>query len=246
MLVGTAPVDELLAHVATMPSLDTETVTLAGAEVLQAMFELRVAGREAALPAGLHPVNPPTFVVQILRCPDTPWGPCTIAQGRVGARSGLRPRGHVQTCVCDNDAAVEALRTGWGFPAQLGAVHLHRRFDGTDAEVDVDGATVLALHATDPEPLGNGDVAYSTGVTLAGTPRGLRLVQVEYEVDATRAERLRLAPLRAFDATALGVHPSVDPWYPVAASIALGSVTLLPIRYVCRPDELAFTGTEPV
>lgn len=246
MLVGTAPVEELTRHAATMPSFDTATLVLPGVEVLQAMFELRIGGREAALPPGLHPVNPPTFVVQVWRCPDTPWGACTIAQARVGARSGLRPRGLVQACVCDTDAGVDALRDRWGFPARRGDVRLHRHFDGTDAEVTVDGDVALALRGRDPEPLGADDVAYSTGVTLAHTPRGLRLVQVEYEVAAERAERLRLHPMATFDAARLGVHPTVDPWYPVSASIAVGTVTLLPIRYVCRPDELAFTATEPV
>ena len=245
MLVGTASVDELVAHAATMPSFDTEALALPDTEVLQALFEVRVAGREAALPPALHPVNPPTFVVQVWHCSDSPWGACTIAQARIGARSGLRPRGHVQACVCDNDDAVEALRTRWGFPARRGDVHLHRHFDGTDAGVVLDGTTVLAVRGVDPEPLGPGDIAYSTAVTLAHTPRGLRLVQVEDDVEAVRAERLRLLPLAAFDGAALGVHPSVDPWYPVSASIAVGTVTLLPIRYVCRPDELAFTGTEP-
>ena len=246
MLVGTAPVDELLAHAATMESFDTEAVELPGTELLQAMYEVRVTGREAALPAGLHPVHPPTFVVQVWRSPETPWGPCTIAQGRIGARSGLRPRGHVQACVCDNEAAADALRARWGLPVQVGTVDLRRHFDGTEADVAVDGESVLALRGTDPEPLGTGDVAYSTAVALAHTPRGLRLVQVEYDMVAERAERLRLHPLRTFDGARLGVHPTVDPWYPVSASIAVGTVTLQRLRYVCRPDELAFTATEPV
>ncbi len=246
MLVGTAPVEELTAHAATLESFDTDALTLPGTEVLQALFELRVTGREAALPPGLHPVNPPTFVVQVWRCPDTPWGPCTIAQGRVGARSGLRPRGHIQACVCDHDAAVDALRSRWGLPARRGDVRLDRRFDGTDVDVAVDGPPVLALRSVDPEPLGPGDVAYSTGVTLAHTPRGLRLVQFDYEVVTERAERLRLLPMESFDPAGLGVHPTVDPWYPVAASIAVGTVTLERLRYLSKPDELAFTGTEPV
>ena len=246
MLVGAASVDELLAHAATMPSFDTDALDLPGAEVLQALFELRVDGREAALPPALHPVNPPTAVIQVWRCPDTPWGPYSVAQVRVGARSGLRPRGHVQGCVGDNAAAVDALRTRWGFPVQPGHVRLDRHFDGTTAEVLVDGRPVLSVRGTDPEPLGPGDVAYSTAVTLAHTPRGLRLVQVEYDLAAERAERLRPLPLGAFDAVRLGAHPSIDPWYPVSASIAVGTLTLHPLRYVCRPDELAFTATEPV
>ena len=36
------------------------------------------------------------------------------------------------------------------------------------------------------------------------------------------------------------------PVYPVSASLAQGRLTLPELRFVCRPDELAFTGTEPV
>ena len=57
MLVGTATVDELLGHAATMPSLDTEALALPGTEVLQAAYELRIGGREAALPPALYLVG---------------------------------------------------------------------------------------------------------------------------------------------------------------------------------------------
>lgn len=36
------------------------------------------------------------------------------------------------------------------------------------------------------------------------------------------------------------------PFYPVSASLAQGRLTLPKRRFVCRPDKLAFTGTEPV
>jgi len=90
MLTGTATPDEFLGHAATIDAFAAEAVTLPGAEVLQAAFEIRIAGRESSLPPGLHPTNPPTFVLQVWRCPDSPWGAFSLAQGRVGARSGLR------------------------------------------------------------------------------------------------------------------------------------------------------------
>ena len=69
-------------------------------------------------------------------------------------------------------------------------------------------------------------------------------MQIEYDVAVTRAERLR-PQLDEFDAAGFGVHPSVEPYHPVSASIALGTIELHRLRFVCRPDELAFTGTEP-
>jgi hypothetical protein len=245
MLVGTAPLDELVEQAATMTGFDTDELTLRDVEVFQAMFETRIGGRERSLPAGLHPTAVPTFVAQVWRCADSPWGAFSLAQGRIGSRSGLRPRGHIQGCVGDNEEAIDALRARWGFPARLGSVRLGHHYDAVEAVVEVDDQVVLSVRALDPVPLDANDVQYSGSVALAHTPRGLRLVQIEYDVGATRAERVR-PHLLAFDARGFGVHTSVEPYYPVSASIATGTVTLHRLRFVCRPDELAFTGTETV
>lgn len=245
MLSGTAPLTELLGHAATMPSFDAAEVTFPDAVVFQAMCEIAVAGRQASLPAGLHPTNPPTLVVQAWRCPDSPWGPFAMAQLRVGCRSGLRPRGMVQGCVVDNAAAAGALAAGWGFPAQVGEVRLDVGYHEVTLAVGVDGRAVASVHALTPVPLDPADVSYATTVVLARTPRGERLVQVDTELAVTRAERLRLrTPL--VDAPAAGLHPSVVVTHPVAASVSRGALTLHRLRYVSRPEELAFTGTEPV
>jgi hypothetical protein len=103
---------------------------------------------------------------------------------------------------------------------------------------------VVSLRAFDPEPLSPGDVSYSSSVVLAGTPRGMRLVQVDVDAAPARAERVR-PRLGEFDAPAW-VHPTIDPYHPVSASVARGEMTLQHLRYVCKPDELAFTGTERV
>jgi hypothetical protein len=42
------------------------------------------------------------------------------------------------------------------------------------------------------------------------------------------------------------MHESVEPYYPVSASIAVADITVQRLRYVSKPEELAFTGTEPV
>ena len=93
MLTGTAPLDELSAHQATLDSFGTEAATLLGVEVVQALFEIRIGGRQRSLPSGLHPTNPPTFILQFWACAQSPWGPVRMAQARIGCRSGLRPRG---------------------------------------------------------------------------------------------------------------------------------------------------------
>ena len=187
MLAGTGSVDDFLAHAATLDDFDTEPVTMHEAEILQATFEMRIDGRQASLPPGLHPTNPPSFVAQLWRCAESPWGPFALAQARVGSRSGLRPRGFVEGCVCDNDAAADALRRRWGFPVQRGSVSLRRQYDATYAAVTVGDHQVCEIIALDPDPLGPDDVSYSTAANLAHTPRGLRLVQVDIDVTLQRA-----------------------------------------------------------
>ena len=243
MLTGTGPVDEFLAHSATLDDFDTQAVTMHDAEILQATFEIRIDGRQAALPPGLHPTNPPTFIAQLWRCSDSPWGPFALAQARIGSRSGLRPRGFVQGCVCDNDAAADALRRRWGFPVQRGTVILRRHYDATYAAVAVGEVQVCEITALDPDPLGPDDVSYSTAANLAQTPRGLRLVQVDIDFAIQRAERVK-PRLICFDGPRWGVHPSVVPYHPVSASTAVGEITIQRLRYVSKADELAFTSTE--
>jgi hypothetical protein len=244
MLTGTAALDELLPHRARLESFETDAVELRDVAVFQALAEIRIGGRQRSLPSGLHPTNPPTVVFQVWSCDDSPWGPFRMAQGRVGCRSGLRPRGFVQGCVVDNADAADALRTRWGFPAQVGEVQLQRGYDVVSAEASIDGSRVLAISGLDPEPLGPSDIAYTTTITLADTPRGVRLVQVDTDIVPARAERLR-PRLDAFRDDGW-MHETVEPYYPVSASIAVGGVTIQRLRYVSKPEELAFTGTEPV
>lgn len=249
MLQGTAPLDELLAGAATLPAFDTAAETFPDAVAFQAMFEISVAGRQTSLPAGLHPTNPPTIVVQGWRCPDTPWGPFSAAQVRVGCRHGLRPRGMVQVCVVDNAAAAEALRARWGFPARTGAVHLDVAYHDVALQLGAEGSASVRVHAIDPEPLGADDVSYATTVVLAHTPRGDRLVQVDTDLAVTRAERLHLAPLADGAGAALhalGLHPTVVPLHPIGASVSRGALTVQALRFLSTPDDLAFTGTEKI
>lgn len=244
MLTGTRDLEGLAATAPTMASLDTGPVNLADAEVLQAIFEMGYSSREAALPPGLHPTSPPLMVVLAWAVPDSPWGPFRMAQARVSCRSGVRPRGFVAGCIVDTPAAAEMLSTNWGLPARVGTVRLDRFYDATTLEVGSDAGPALRLTGLDPDPLGPGDGQYTVTTTLAHTPRGLRLVQVEPEYDLRRLERIR-PRLDHFDAAAWGEAP-LTPRHPVSATIAVGTVTIPKLRFLSRPDVLAFEGTELV
>jgi hypothetical protein len=244
VLVGTADLRTLGASAPRLPAFRTDTVSLAQVEVFQAGFEMLATSRERLLPSGLHPTNPATLIVLAWRCAESAWGPFSLVQLRIGCRSGVRTRGFVVAAACDTPDAARELAARWGFPARTARIALSRRYDGCSLEVALGGATSLAIEARDPEPLAPDDVQYTGTLTLAHTPHGLRLVQLEPRTQLERAERLR-PRLERFDAAAWG-HEALTPYHPVSASIGVGRVEIPPVRFVCRPDVLAFQGTEPV
>ncbi len=244
MITGTARLDDLKARRPRLAAFDAPAAQLPGADVLQAMFEMPTSARECVVPAGLHPTNPAALVLQAWRCPASPWGAFSLVQARAQVRSGVRPRGFVTGAACDNPAAAAALSTGFGYPAQVSEIRWQRGYDTVRLEVARGGETILAFEGSDPDPLAPGDVQFSGTLNLADTPRGWRLVQVDPEFVPARSERLR-PKLAAFSPAAWG-DPRLDPYYPVSASITAADVTIPALRFVCRPEELAFTGTEKV
>ncbi|HEY8120628.1 MAG TPA: hypothetical protein VII78_04875 [Myxococcota bacterium] len=244
MITGSARVEDLKARRPRLAAFDAAPVTLPGVEIVQAMFEMPGSARECIVPPGLHPTIPAALVLQAWRCPESPWGPFSLVQARAQTRSGVRPRGFVTGAACDSAAAATALASGFGYPALPAEIRWQRSYDTVRLEVLRAGETILALEGADPDPLAPGDVQFSGTLNLADTPRGWRLVQVDPEFRPTRAERLH-PKLSAFSAAAWG-DPRLDPYFPVSASVTLADVTIPALRFVCRPDELAFTGTERV
>jgi hypothetical protein len=104
------------------------------------------------------------------------------------------------------------------------------------------GVCAVRIIGLDPDPLNPDDVQLSVTSTLAMTPRGLRLIQVEPEYAWRRVERVR-PRLDEFDAGSWG-EPMLRPSHPVSATVSVGDITIPPLRYVSRPDVLAFEGTE--
>jgi hypothetical protein len=247
VLTGAAPVDELATGAPALTGFATDALACTGADVLHIVHEVWAGdgARERMLPPGLHPVNPPCLTWSVLRAPESVVGPFTLAVTRIVCRSGVRSRGFAVAAFTGNAAAADLLASQWGlrFPSAAD-VHLARRYDRVDATVAVEGRTILDVSLVGPQPLSPGDVQYPDTMTLAHTPVGLRLVQVEQSYQFHRAERGRPV-VRAFDAAAWG-QPLLRPSFPVSASTAAADVTFEPVRFVCRPDESAFTGTERV
>ena len=244
MLIGTAHPDDLAARAPVIETFEGEPATCPKAEVLQVTYEIATAQREAMLPPALHPTDPPIVTWIFYRCPTSPWGSFAMAQTRIQCRSGLRLRGYLVSAAVDNAAAARALAARWGYAVHDGRIVLSRYYDSMRAAVVADGRTILDLTVEDPDPLSAADVQYVASMHLAHTPRGLRLVQVEprYQIDRVERGRPRVT---AFNGAAWG-DARIQPVYPVSASLAVADVSIPRVRFVCRPDVLAFEGTESV
>lgn len=244
MYRGTKPVAELEPRATRMSRLDTEPMTIPDVEIVKVAYETEGACNEALLPAGLHPTIPPTLTWLVLACAESPFGPFRMVQTRIGCRSGVRPRAFVVGTVVDSTEASKELGDRWGFMCDLADIDTGRRYDHAYVKVERDGEPLLALDVSDPNPLRSGDIQWIASMNLALTPSGTRLIQCDCDYEVKRAERGRPI-LHEFDAGAWG-EPLITLTYPIAASLAVADVRFPRIRYVCKPDELAFTGTEVV
>jgi len=245
MLCGSAEVAELAEAAATVPVFHGEPIALTGVTCFQLTAEMKNSARESQLPPGLHPTIPAALIMQAFDVGDSLWGPFRFLVLRVSCRSGVRARGFTRATLVSTAAACEGLRSQLGYPAVHGMIHLRHGYDGVSlAAADPEGAQMLAIEAIDPEPMGLDDVQYTGTLNLAHTPKGLRLMQVEMDADVRQVERLT-ARIDTFDGAAFG-DSRLQPTLPIAASVVTMDAQIPPVRFVCKPDELAFTGTEPV
>lgn len=239
MITGTADLDRLAAAAATITTWSDEDLVLGSVECFQMIAEMRSTAREAVLPAALHPTIPPALSIQAWNVGDSPLGRFSMVHTRVSCRAGVRARGFTTAATATTAEAAEGLAGRFGFPVRVGSVRLRRHYDGVDLEAD--GLRITAL---DPTPLGSGDVQYTGTLNLAQTPNGLRLVQVESHHSGDRVERIQ-GRIAEFEPSRWG-DDLLSPYHVVSTSIAVETITVPAVRFVCRPDELAFSGTEKV
>lgn len=244
MLRGTADLDTLARRAPTLTGYVTEPLTLQGVSLFQLVAEMRNGAREAVLPPSLHPTVPPTLSLQVWQVPDSPWGGFAMVVCRISCRGGVRARGFTSAAVASTEAACHGLGDTYGYPLRLGEIDFLASYSGVAAAVQVDGREILRAAAIDPVPLGPDDVQYTGTLNAVHVPAGLRLLQVEFQLDPTRVERLR-PRLECFAAEAWG-DARLDPYFPVTAALASGTVTFAAPRFQLKADELAFTGTERV
>jgi hypothetical protein len=229
-------------------SLDAEPLELKAVEILQVQIELDDRHGQATVPLSFHPTIPPTATLLGYRAAESPWGPFTLAQLRIGARAGLRPRAYLLGAVIDNEEAGKALAERWGYGCRAGRVRLRKFYDRVDLTVEVDGRLVLDTSLLNPEPVSGSDVSYFANANLArvqyeGEVKP-RLLQVDPEYTFLRAERGK--PLvRLLDGAAWGDERVGCTW-PISASYAVCDLTLPKLRFVTDPALPVSKGTERV
>jgi hypothetical protein len=216
-----------------------EPVELGAAEIFQAAFEHAGAPGDAFVPAGLVPTIPALVTLLAIRVPDGPHGRFTVAQVRVSCRSGARARALVLASAVDaGPEAVAWLAAGWGIGGREATIGYERRYDRVRIT-----APWFDVSLESPRPIGVDDVQYVTGLHAVAMDAGARLAQVELEVASARVERGR-AVLRSW--TAPDGAAGLDPRFPVAATSAVGALTLPRVRFVLRPDVPPNLGTERI
>ena len=234
---------------------DDAALQVSDVDILQVLYEVRVADRESLVPPALNPTIPPVISFLIYRAKESAFGPFALAQLRLTARSGVRPRAYLISARCDNPALSALLARSWGFRVTPGDITLRRFHDRVDCTVSEPAAddgrrsrTILDVSLVDPVPVTGHDVQYPPGMHLARLERNgvwvPRIVQVDSEYEFRRADRGRPS-LESFDPLAWGDDRLV-PDIAVSASFAACDMTIANVRYICNPDIPASEGTEKV
>lgn len=239
---GTLDVAPLLSSAPMIDGFETEPWEIEGVEIMQATFEIDDAVMLSLLPRALHPTIPPIMIVNVARYPESPAGPFTLAQLRLGCRAAVLPRGFLLRAFVDSAKACDELARRWGFSCEQAAVRLQRYHDRISGSVRTEGGDALRVSLVDPEPISGGDIQYVANMHLARTRDGAGvLVQVDPEYRFHRAERGR-PELSTFDRAACRAE-GVEPVWPIVASYTVCDTGFPRIRYVLDPNQPAISGT---
>lgn len=243
-LSGTLDVGPRLADAPRLDNYDTEAWEIAGVELLSLTFEIDDAQMTSALPPALHPTIPPVAYFSVAAYPESPIGPFTLAQVRIGCRASALPRGFLLRAYSDSPAACDALGRRWGYECRPADVRVRRYHDRVVGTVTVDGRELMRASLVDPQPISGGSIFHVSTMNLARADddngRGV-LVQVDPAYTFHRAER-GTPELTMFERAAWNAQ-GIEPVWPVTATFVRCDTGFPRIRYVLDAQQLARTGT---
>ncbi|HKA56166.1 MAG TPA: acetoacetate decarboxylase family protein [Candidatus Binatia bacterium] len=235
---GTQDVRAAAARAPLLRGFDTEVWELPGAEILQLTFEVVEEPALGLIPPALHPSIPPYAILSLTRYPQSPAGPFALAQVRLVARAGARPRGYLLGAYTDAATAAAELRARWGFTVDLAAISLDPRHDRIIGRVRREGNTILEMELQAPEQISGADVTYPDGLNLtrAGQNGGEKpvLIQVDPEYVFHNAQRGR-PRLISFQADAWGGEGRLRCTNPIAATFTRCDTDLPKLRFALDP-----------
>jgi hypothetical protein len=235
---GTLDVQAAAIRAPHLTGFDTEIWELPGAEILHLTFEVEEEPALELIPPALHPSIPPYVALWIARYPRSPIGPFALAQTRLIARAGVRPRGYLLGAYTDSEKAATELSIRWGFAAALGAIMLDARHDRIIGRVQRNSETILEMELQNPEQISGSDVTYSDGLnlvraTVEGQERPI-LLQVDPEYVFLNAQRGR-PRLIAFHGAAWGADDKLRCTTPIAAVFTRCDTDLPKPRFALDP-----------
>jgi hypothetical protein len=235
---GQLDVQTVAARAPRLRGFDTEVWELPGAEILHLTFEVVEEPARELIPPALHPSIPPYVALWIARYPQSPIGPFALAQVRLVARAGVRPRGYLLGAYTDSEKAAAELSARWGFTASRGAIAIDPRHDRIIGRVQRNSETILEMELENPEQISGSDVTYSDGLNLAratldGQERPV-LIQVDPEYVFLSAQRGR-PRLITLHGAAWGADDKLRCTTPIAAVFTRCDTDFPKLRFALDP-----------
>ena len=244
---GTLDVAANLAAAPALASLSAPTWEMTDAQFLQINWEVDDATALALTPPSLHPSIPPFASFFGARFRDTPVGDFSLVQVRLVVRAGIRPRALCLGAVCDSAAAVEALRTNWGYPVGLGDVEFATRHDQVRFTAALDGRDVVDVAVHTADVINGSDLMTFDNLHLVrfGDDGEGKLVQIDPEYTIHQADRGR-PYVNLPDPQALGMDGNLRLTAPIIGFTFRADSDLVPVRFMIDANQPAISSTKRV
>lgn len=228
-------------------STDGPSWELPDATLVQVNWEIDDGPALELTPPACHPSIPPFASFFAGRYPDSPVGPFNLAQVRIVVRAGIRPRAFCLGAVCDNPAAVEALREYWGYPVVHGEVDVSVRHDRTRVGAALGGSDVLEIVLPTPEVIGGSDLMTFDNLHLVrlGEPPEGAILQIDPEYAIHKATRA-VPRLSLPDPEALGMRGRLRLGASIVGFSIQADTDLVPVRFLMDPVKPAVQGTRRI
>lgn len=243
---GTLDVADALAGAPELASLPEKAWQLPGCELLQVSFEVDEEPALGLIPPALNPSIPPYAVVSVAHYPQSPVGPFHLAQIRLVARAGIRPRAYLLQAFSDSQEAAGPLSDHWGFRVDLADVELIHRHDRARGAVHLGAGSVFEIGLEQPTILSGDELNLIDGLHLTrragGDGEEPLIIQVDPEYVFHYAERGE-PRVESWDTEVWDPQGRLIPTYPIVAIYARCDQDLPQIRFGLDPRVENARGT---